>query len=553
LLKGVQFLVAQYTTYNTFASKSSVMINKDYDEEEEEDDLFVAEFYSNQSEASIYFKENFSWITGRFLRKSLFASVIDHVVRYPSPVNLNYNWGFGSLSLFYLIVQLISGILFTIYYTPSIADAFESVQFIMREVNYGWLIRYAHTTGSSVFFAVVYLHIGRGLYYGSYYYPRILLWYSGLIIFFLMMATAFFGYILPWGQMSYWAATVITNLFATIPYIGEQFTLWLWGDYAVGNATLKRFFTFHFILPFIILGLVLVHIVLLHRVGSNNPIGKDHNNFLPLYPYFFIKDLYLVFFSLIIFVILMTWYPNLFIHPDNNVPANPLVTPEHIVPEWYFLPFYAILRTIPSKFLGFVCMIFSILIMFFIPFLSSLECHRSTLYQLYQRYFFFLLIGDFLVLGWLGGCSIEYPFLDLSRICTFYYFFFFLIVVPVSGLITYLQNISSVELLQPIDDLLKRMSFYTTRFLHPMFWLLYKQMWQHICDPDISILYYWIYYEYKTGELDIVDDLISEISIEEIFIVSRQRWGIIGRTDDYFTIDLCEYERKEFEYLLYTI
>ena len=389
----------------------------------------------------------------RIVRKDLMKFVVEHVINYPSPVNLNFNWGFGSLALFYLMVQILTGVILTIYYVPSAEHAFESVQFIMREVNYGWLVRYGHTTGSSVFFAVVYLHIGRGLYYGSYYYPRILVWYSGLVIFLLMMATAFFGYILPWGQMSYWAATVITNLFATIPYIGEQFTQWLWGDYSVGPATLKRFFTFHFVLPFLILGFVLVHIILLHRVGSNNPLGRDHPYQLPLYPYFFVKDMSIVFFSLVIFVVLLSWYPNIFIHPDNNIAANPLVTPEHIVPEWYFLPFYAILRTIPSKFLGFICMILSILIMFIIPFLGVNQVYRTVRYQFVQRYFFLLFIGNFLILGWLGGCTIEYPYLFLSRVCTIYYFVFLLIINPfLSTLISYIHNVTILNFMYLIEE-----------------------------------------------------------------------------------------------------
>jgi quinol-cytochrome oxidoreductase complex cytochrome b subunit len=366
----------------------------------------------------------------RFIRKDFLRPLLDHITFYPSPVNLNYNWGFGSLAIFYLILQLVSGILLTIYFTPTGSSAFESVQFIMREANYGWLIRYVHTTGSSVFFAVVYAHIGRGLYYGSFYYPRILVWYTGLLILLLMMGAAFFGYILPWGQMSFWAATVITNLFATIPYLGDDITLLLWGDYSVGPTTLKRFFTFHFIIPFLILGAVALHIVKLHRVGSNNPLGREHTDYLPLYPYFFVKDALFVYLSLILTGFFVSWEPNLFIHPDNNIAANALVTPEHIVPEWYFLPFYAILRTIPSKFLGFLCMMLSIVIMFFLPFLGSSEQYRVAKYYFLHKFFFIILLADFFVLGWLGGCSIEYPYLLLSRFCTFYYFFYFFVILP---------------------------------------------------------------------------------------------------------------------------
>jgi len=232
----------------------------------------------------------------RFIRSNFLKIFSEHVVRYPTPVNLNYFWGFGSLSLFYLVVQIVSGLLLAIYYVPHADMAFDSIQHIMREVNYGWLIRYVHSTGSSMFFFVVYIHISRGIYYGSYLYPRGGVWCTGVIIFLLMMATAFLGYVLPWGQMSFWAATVITNLFSAIPNIGEQITQWLWGGFSVDNPTLKRFFVFHFILPFVISAVVGIHLVLLHKVGSGNPLGVDNVETIPFYPYFFLKDMTLIFF-----------------------------------------------------------------------------------------------------------------------------------------------------------------------------------------------------------------------------------------------------------------
>src|SRR3569623_1267809 len=302
----------------------------------------------------------------RLIRLDYFKCGSKQLSKYSKPLNLNYFWGFGSLSIFFLLIQIVSGLLLALYYTAHSDMAFDSVQHIMRDVNRGWLIRYVHSTGSSMFFAVVYVHIGRGLYYGSFLYPRALVWCSGVIIFLLMMATAFLGYVLPWGQMSFWAATVITNLFSAIPIIGESVTQWLWGGFSVDNPTLKRFFVLHFLLPFVILGAVGIHLLLLHRVGSGNPLGIDAVETIPFYPYYFLKDFVFFFFSMIIFTIGVCWYPNLFIHPDNYIRANPMVTPAHIVPEWYFLPFNAMLRAIPDKLGGVIVMVSSILILFFI-------------------------------------------------------------------------------------------------------------------------------------------------------------------------------------------
>lgn len=367
----------------------------------------------------------------RLIRLDYIKTLCEHLGKYPAPFNLNYFWGFGSLSIFYLLIQIISGLLLAMYYTAHSDMAFDSVQHIMRDVNRGWLIRYVHSTGSSMFFAVVYLHIGRGLYYGSYLYPRALVWCSGVIIFLLMMATAFLGYVLPWGQMSFWAATVITNLFSAIPLIGENITQWLWGGFSVDNPTLKRFFVLHFVLPFVILGAVGIHLVLLHRVGSGNPLGMDSVETIPFYPYYFLKDFVFFFFSLIIFTIGVCWYPNLFIHPDNYIRANPMVTPAHIVPEWYFLPFYAMLRAIPDKLGGVLVMIISILILFFVPLFGAIDNRlRSTDFRPGFRFIFWFFIVNFLLLGWLGSCPVEEPYITISRYCTVFYFGFFIFIMP---------------------------------------------------------------------------------------------------------------------------
>lgn len=371
----------------------------------------------------------------RLIKHDIIKSISEHLNRYPSPFNLNYFWGFGSLSIFYLLVQIITGLYLAMYYTPLSEVAFDSVQHIMREINHGWLIRYIHSTGSSIFFAIVYLHIGRGIYYGSYLYPRGLVWCTGVLIFLLMMATAFLGYVLPWGQMSFWAATVITNLFSAVPIIGDDITEWLWGGFSVDQPTLKRIFVLHFLLPFVILGIVVLHLLILHRVGSNNPIGTDVSSPLPFYPYYFLKDFTFFFFSLAFFSVCVYYFPNVFIHPDNYIRANPMVTPSHIVPEWYFLPFYAMLRAVPSKLGGVIVMLMSILILFFLPILGSTTSVRSSVFRPLHTLFFWFFVVAFLLLGWLGACPVEEPYIILSRVLTIFYFAFFLVLTPLTGFI----------------------------------------------------------------------------------------------------------------------
>ena len=369
----------------------------------------------------------------RWNKKSLFTVVNNHLIDYPTPVNLNYFYGFGSLAGIMLVIQILTGIFLAMHYTAHIDLAFNSVEHIMRDVNNGWLIRYIHANGASFFFIVVYIHIFRGLYYGSYITPREALWCSGVTIFILMMATAFMGYVLPWGQMSFWGATVITNLFSAIPFIGKDIVDWLWGGFAVDNPTLNRFFSLHFTFPFVIVGAVLIHLILLHEVGSNNPLGiKLKTENIPFYPYFYTKDLFGLMILFLVFFIFVFYYPNTLGHPDNYIEANPMKTPLHIVPEWYFLPFYAILRSIPDKIGGVIAMFGSLIILLTIPFLNSSEI-RSTAFRPIFKVCYWLLVIAFLLLGWVGQCPVEYPYTEIGIVSMIYYFLFFLIIIPFLG------------------------------------------------------------------------------------------------------------------------
>ena len=356
-----------------------------------------------------------------------------HVIDYPTPSNINYWWNFGFLSAFCLGIQIVTGILLAMNYTPHVDLAMASVEHIMRDIDYGWLIRYAHANGASMFFIMVYIHMGRGLYYGSYMAPKELPWCVGVVIFILMMATAFMGYVLPWGQMSFWAATVITNLFSVVPVYGPNIVTWLWGAFNVGNATLNRFFSLHYLLPFAIAGASLIHLAYIHKDGSNNPLGVNGNiDKIPFYPYFYIKDLYSTVLFTIVFSLFVFFAPNLLNHPDNYIEANPLVTPPHIVPEWYFLPFYAILRSIPHKTGGVIAMASALLVLFLIPFINTSEI-RSSRFRPFYKKFFWLFVADCLILGWIGGKPVEYPYVVIGQIATFGYFFFFLIIIPFLG------------------------------------------------------------------------------------------------------------------------
>jgi ubiquinol-cytochrome c reductase cytochrome b subunit len=354
---------------------------------------------------------------------------------FPTPRNFNYFWNFGALAMVTLIIMIATGIFLSMHYTAHTSMAFDSVERIMRDVNYGWLLRYVHMNGASMFFIVVYIHIWRGLWYGSYKAPRELLWILGVVIFLLMMATAFMGYVLPWGQMSFWGATVITNLFSAIPLIGHDIVIWLWGGFSVDNPTLNRFFSLHYLLPFVIVGVVFLHIAALHITGSNNPLGidpKGPQDTLPFHPYYTIKDSVGLIVYFIVFAFLVFFMPYELGHEDNWVPANPLVTPAHIVPEWYFLPFYAILRAVPDKLGGVVLMFASIAILFVLPWLDTSSV-RSMRFRPVARWFLLLWTVNFFILGWVGGKPAEQPYVAIAQWSTAYYFLYFLVILPVLG------------------------------------------------------------------------------------------------------------------------
>ena len=358
-------------------------------------------------------------------------------VVYPTPRNLNYFWTFGGILSIMLVTQILTGIVLVMHYTPHVDYAFNSVELIMRDVNWGWMLRYIHANGASMFFVAVYIHMLRGLYYGSYKAPREVLWILGVIIYLLMMATGFMGYVLPWGQMSFWGATVITNLFSAIPLVGEAITTWLWGGYSVDNPTLNRFFSLHYLLPFMIAGVVVLHVWALHVVGQNNPDGVEVKNVardtLPFTPYATTKDG----FAMVVFMIFFAWWvfyvPNYLGHADNYIEANPLATPAHIVPEWYYLPFYAILRAVPSKLGGVVAMFSAIIVLCFLPWLDTSKV-RSAKYRPVYKVFFWLFVASAVGLGYLGAMPAEGGYVLASRLLSVYYFAFFLVVRPLLGL-----------------------------------------------------------------------------------------------------------------------
>jgi len=374
-------------------------------------------------------------IQSRWAHNPLRAIINNHIVDYPTPTNMSYYWGFGSAAGLMLVVQLVTGIFLAMHYTPHVDRAFSSVEHIMRDVNYGWLLRYLHANGASFFFIVVYLHMMRGLYYGSYAHPRGHLWSSGVLIFILMMGTGFIGYVLPFGQMSLWGATVITNLISAVPRVGDSVVQWVWGGFSVDNATLNRFFSLHFTLPFVIAALALIHLALLHAdgVGSGNPMGVDGtNDRMTFYPYFYVKDLYGRLVVWTFFAGFVFFAPNLLGHPDNYIPANPMVTPPHIVPEWYFLMYYAILRSIPHKLRGVVAMLFALVGLMLLPHINTSEVRSATFRPIYRPLYWFFIV-DCLILGWIGQKVVEYPYIQIGQVATRYYFAFLLVLIPVVG------------------------------------------------------------------------------------------------------------------------
>jgi len=359
----------------------------------------------------------------------------NYVVDSPQPANLSYAWNFGSLLATCLGIQIVTGVVLAMHYTPNVDLAFVSVEHIMRDVNYGWLIRYIHANVASFFFAFVYMHISRGLYYGSYLAPRVLPWSIGVIILVLMMGTRFLGYVLPYGQMSLWGATVITNMLSAIPWIGQDFVEFVWGGFSVSNATLNRFFSLHFVLPFILAALAIMHLVTLHTNGSSNPLGVESNSDkLSMQPYFIFKDLVTIFafFGVLSFIVFFT--PNLLGHSDNYIPANPMSTPSSIVPEWYLLPFYAILRSIPNKLLGVIAMLASLLILLAMPLLDTSNV-RGGQFRPMWRVGFWSLVVNMVLLGYLGSQHREEPYVTLGAIATRTYFSWYLIFVPLVGII----------------------------------------------------------------------------------------------------------------------
>ncbi len=369
------------------------------------------------------------WIDDRL---GVFTFVEQHLASYQAPRNLSYLWNFGSLAGLALVIMIITGLVLAMHYQTGADRAFASVQYIMREVNYGWLIRTMHATGASFFFMVVYIHMLRGLYYGSFKEPRELLWMIGVVTLLLMMMTAFMGYVLPWGQMGFWGATVITNLFSAIPVFGETIVEWLWGGYSVGGPTLTRFYALHFVLPFVIVAVIGLHLISLHRAKSNNPLGvepKTPAETVSFHPYYTYKDYFGIGVFLIVYLTFVFFLPDIFIESDNFIEANPLVTPPHIVPEWYFLPFYAILRSIPDKLGGVVAMFSSVFLLFVLPWLDRHPV-KSGRFRPWFRILFWILLADIILLGW---CAMHPPtgiYVVLSRFATVYYFFFFLVALP---------------------------------------------------------------------------------------------------------------------------
>nr|AEL97453.1 cytochrome b [Urobatis halleri] len=361
----------------------------------------------------------------------LFKIINNSLIDLPTPSNISTWWNFGSLLGLCLIMQILTGLFLAMHYTADISSAFSSIAHICRDVNYGWLIRNTHANGASMFFICVYLHIARGLYYGSYLNKET--WNIGVVILLLLMATAFVGYVLPWGQMSFWGATVITNLLSALPYIGDMLVQWIWGGFSIDNATLTRFFTFHFLLPFLILALTLLHLIFLHEAGSNNPTGLISNtDKIPFHPYYSYKDLVGFFILLFSLALLALFTPNLLSDTENFIPANPLVTPPHIKPEWYFLFAYAILRSIPNKLGGVLALAFSILILLLVPILHTSK-QRSLTFRPITQPLFWLLVANTIILTWIGGQPVEQPFIIIGQIASITYFSFFLILFPIAG------------------------------------------------------------------------------------------------------------------------
>ena len=370
-----------------------------------------------------------------FKSQVLLRLVNSYVIDSPQPANISYLWNFGSLLGTCLILQILTGIFLAMHYQPHVDFAFNSVEHIMRDVNNGWAVRYTHANVASFFFIFVYAHIARGLYYGSYKSPRVLVWAIGVIILIVMMATAFLGYVLPYGQMSLWGATVITNLLSAIPVFGQDLVELIWGGFSVSNATLNRFFSLHYLLPFLLAALAVAHLLALHTHGSNNPNGiASSGDRYSMHPYFTFKDLVTIFFFFLVLSIMVFYFPNFLGHSDNYIPANPMQTPASIVPEWYLLPFYAILRSIPNKLLGVIAMFGSLLILLVLPY-TDLSRVRGNQFKPFMKFAFWLFVVDFIILMWIGSQHPNSPYVEIGQIATAFYFAWFLVIVPVIGII----------------------------------------------------------------------------------------------------------------------
>nr|ALO20764.1 cytochrome b [Staurostoma mertensii] len=366
---------------------------------------------------------------------SIISPINSMLVDLPSPASISYLWNFGSLLGLCLVIQILTGIFLAMHYCADVSIAFSSVVHIMRDVNYGFVLKYLHANGASAFFICVYIHIARGLYYGSYLRSR--LWFSGIAIFLIMMLTAFIGYVLPWGQMSFWGATVITNFVSAVPYVGNDIVQWIWGGFSVSNATLNRFFSLHYLFPFVLAGLIIVHLVLLHETGSNSPVGLNPNSDkVPFHIYFTTKDVYGFVLLAILISVLVFYVPNLLGDPENFIKANPLVTPLHIMPEWYFLFAYAILRAIPNKLGGVIALVLSIVILVILPYVHTSKLKGLT-FRPIAKIFYWIFMANFVLLTWIGSKPVEEPFILIGQISSIAYFSYFLICIPILG---YIEN-----------------------------------------------------------------------------------------------------------------